>query len=153
MKLLPTINISLLPLATASSITPRSFVKPAPCVGIAIKNILAPDGAGALEYQGFGVVGIDGSEPEYDAGSIDSYHPADVCGQTINGHVVTCHAGVDVTKQCFGYGYATYNGLDCRTICYDSDVHDPPDPLPCWRSDSGSENRRIVGVFICDKKM
>jgi hypothetical protein len=140
------ITIGFLPVLSLAAILQRDFVTPVPCVGIAIKNILGPDGEGEIEYQGFGEVGTDGSDPEYDASSLDTYKASDVCGKTVKGQVVNCTG--DVTQTCSGYGVANWNNLSCRTICTDNG-----DPSPCWRSDAGSENEEIVGVIICDQTM
>jgi hypothetical protein len=140
------ITIGFLPVLSLAAVLTRDLVSPAPCVGIAIKDILGPDGEGEIEYQGFGEVGIDGSDPEYDAASSNTYSASDVCDQTVNGQVVTCIG--DVTQTCSAYGVATWNSLSCRTICTDSG-----DPSPCWRSDAGSESESIIGVIICDQTM
>jgi len=139
-------TIGFMPVLSLAAVLTRDLVNPAPCVGIAVDNILGPGGIGEIEYQGFGVVGIDGSDPKYEAESSYTYSAADLCGQTVNGQVVTCIG--DITQTCAGYGVATYNSLSCRTICPDIG-----DPTACWRSDSGSANEFIVGVIICDMTM
>lgn len=103
-------------------------------------------GAGALEYQGFGEVGTDGSNPVYNAASLNTYQASDLCGQSVNNQVVTCNG--DVSQTCSAYGVATYNGLNCRTICVSSG-----DPAPCWSSNSGSSQAGINGVIICDQTL
>jgi hypothetical protein len=114
------------------------------CVGIAYKDILAAGGRGSVEYQGFGVVGTDGSNPKYDAGSINNMHASDLCGKNVNGQVVNCNG--DVSRTCSGYGVASYNGLNCRTVCNG-------DPSPCWRQGAGSQYAGINGVIICDRRL
>jgi hypothetical protein len=135
--LLPTLSLAFI-------LPPRDLVHPAPCVGIAYKDIIAGDGKGELEYNGYGVVGIDGSNPKWDAGDLNTLQAKDVCDKTINGQKVTCSG--DVSKQCAGYGVASYNNLNCRTICPSIG-----DPLDCWQSGAGSEYDGIHGVIICDQ--
>ncbi|KAI1324080.1 hypothetical protein F5Y16DRAFT_402837 [Xylariaceae sp. FL0255] len=68
------ISIGFLPTLSLAGILTRDLVTPAPCVGIAIKNIIGPDGIGELENQGFGVVGIDGSDLEYKAANFNTLY-------------------------------------------------------------------------------
>jgi hypothetical protein len=140
------ITIGFLPVLSLAAVLARDTITPAICVGIAWKDIVASGGGGTLEYQGFGEVGVDGSDPEYDAGSLDTYSNSDLCGQTVNGQVVTCNG--DVSGTCAAYGVATWNGLNCRGYCTDTG-----DPSPCWRSDSGSSQAGINGVIICDQTL
>ncbi|KAI0127775.1 hypothetical protein BJ170DRAFT_386867 [Xylariales sp. AK1849] len=140
------ITVGFLPVLSLAAVLARDTVSPAICVGIAYKEIEGAGGGGELEYNGWGEVGTDGSNPEYDASSLDTYQAADLCGATVNGQVVTCNG--DVTQTCSAYGVATYNGLNCRTICTSSG-----DPSPCWLSSSGSANAGISGVIICDQTL
>jgi len=113
MKLLHITVGFLLPVLSMAAVLQRDLVMPAPCVGIALKDLQAPGGAGELEYQGFGVSGIDGQDPHYDASSLDTYSPGDLCDREVNGETVNCTG--DITVKCVGYGVANYNGLSCRT--------------------------------------
>lgn len=140
------ITIGFLPVFSLAAVLTRDTVSPAICVGIAYKDIIGSGGTGELEYQGFGEVGTDGSDPEYDAASLDTYEASDLCDQTVNGQVVTCNGDVSVT--CSDYGVATWNSLNCRTICTDSG-----DPSPCWMDGAGSEYDGIIGVIICDQTL
>ncbi|KAI0123924.1 hypothetical protein BJ170DRAFT_66641 [Xylariales sp. AK1849] len=140
------ITIGFLPVLSLAAVLARDTVSPAICVGIAVKDVLASGGAGELEYQGFGEVGTDGSDPEYDASSLDTYEASDLCDQTVNGQVVTCNG--DVSQTCSDYGVATYNGLNCRTICTSDG-----DPDPCWKQGAGSSYAGINGVIICDQTL
>jgi hypothetical protein len=134
------ITIGFLPVLSMAAVVERDTGL---CVGIAYKDIIAPGGAGTIEYQGFGVVGLDGSNPKYDAGSLNNMHASDLCGKNVDGQVVNCNG--DVSQTCSGYGVANYNGWNCRTIC-------GGDPSPCWRQGAGAKYAGINGVIICDRR-
>jgi hypothetical protein len=89
------------------------------------------------------VVGIDGSNPKYDAASLNTMHAKDLCGKNVNGQVVNCNG--DISQTCSDFGIANYNGLNCRTVCSSKN-----DPVPCWRQDAGSSSAWITGVLICN---
>jgi hypothetical protein len=140
------ITIGFLPVLSLAAVLKRSTISPGLCVGIAYKDIEAPGGGGDIEYQGFGEVGTDGSNPVWDASNINTYQATDLCGQTVDNQVVTCNG--DVSQTCSAYGVATWNSLNCRTICTSNG-----DPSPCWRSDKGTETDGIIGVIICDQTL
>jgi hypothetical protein len=140
------LTIALLPALAQAAVLIRDTISPAICVGIAYQDTLAAGGAGEIEYQGFGESGIDGSNPVYDASSLDTYYENDLCGQTVNGQVVNCHG--DLSVKCSGYGLADWNGLNCRTECTDSG-----DPAECWMQGAGSSYAGIYNVIVCDQTL